>query len=202
MPATISVTPWHDPVIDVLGHDPRSRYVETFWLPALGPTAVLLLRHLADRFDRNPKGLELTVADTSQALGVGQREGASSPLLRTLRRLVQFDLACEDPMSDLVAVRRNLPPVPARQLRRLPADVQAQHAQWAEPQGDEAPLAAARRRSRRVAFTLLEQGDDPDHVERVLHSMGFHPALCHESAHWAYQRHREALDQAIALAAS
>jgi hypothetical protein len=202
MPATINVTPWHDPVIDVLGHDPRSRYVETFWLPALGPTAVLLLRHLADRFDRKPKGLELTVADTSQALGVGQREGASSPLLRTLRRLVQFDLACEDPMSDLVAVRRNLPPVPARQLRRLPADVQAQHAQWAEPQGDEAPLAAARRRSRRVAFTLLEQGDDPDHVERVLHSMGFHPALCHESAQWAYQRHREALDHAIALAAS
>lgn len=202
MPATITVAPWHDPVVDVVGHDPRSRYVETFWLPSLGPTAVLLLRHLADRFDRNPKGLELTVADTSQALGVGQREGASSPLLRTLRRLVQFDLACEDPMSDLIAVRRNLPTVAARQLRRLPADVAAQHAQWVEPQGDEAPLAAARRRSRRVAFTLLEQGDDPDHVERVLHSMGYHPALCHESALWAYQRHCEALEHATALAAS
>jgi hypothetical protein len=41
---------------------------------------------------------------------------------------------------------------------------------------------------------LLEQGDDPDHVERALHAIGFHPALCHESAQWAYQRHREALD--------
>jgi hypothetical protein len=42
MPATITVTPWHDPVVDVLGHDPRSRYVETFWLPSLGPTAVAM----------------------------------------------------------------------------------------------------------------------------------------------------------------
>ena len=29
--------PWLDPVIDELGHDPRSAYVETFWLPVLGP---------------------------------------------------------------------------------------------------------------------------------------------------------------------
>jgi hypothetical protein len=202
MPATITIKPWLDPVVDVLGHDPRSRYVETFWLPTLGPTAVLLLRHLADRFDRTPEGLELTVADTSHALGVGQRDGASSPIVRTLRRLVQFDLACEDPMSDLIAVRRTIPPVASRHLRRLPPEVQAQHGEWAEPQGDEAPLAAARRRSRRVAFTLLEQGDDADHVERVLHSMGFHPALCHESAHWAHQRHQEALDHVTALAAS
>ena len=40
MPATITVKPWHDPVVDVLDHDPRSRYVETFWLPALGPPRV------------------------------------------------------------------------------------------------------------------------------------------------------------------
>jgi len=40
MPVTITVKPWHDPVVDVLGHDPRSRYVETFWLPALGPPRV------------------------------------------------------------------------------------------------------------------------------------------------------------------
>jgi hypothetical protein len=30
-----------------------------------------------------------------------------------------------------------------------------------------------------VAFTLLEQGDDADHVERVLYAMGFHPTVCH-----------------------
>src|SRR5439155_3596983 len=69
MPATLTITPWPDPLLDTLGHDPRSLYVETFWLPTLGPTAVLLLRHLATRFDESPTGVELPVADTSQALG-------------------------------------------------------------------------------------------------------------------------------------
>ena len=39
MPTALRVTPWPDPVLDVLGHDPRSWYAETFWLPTLGPTA-------------------------------------------------------------------------------------------------------------------------------------------------------------------
>ncbi len=197
MPVTLTIQPWSDPVIDTIGHDPRSRYVETFWLPTLGPTAVLLLRHLADRFDTNPKGVELTVADTSQQLGLGQRDGNSSPILRTLTRLQQFDLACDDGRGTH-AVRRLLPPVNPRHVRRLPAEMQREHARWVEERQDESPLAEARRRSRRVAFTLLEQGDEPDHVERVLNSMGFHPAICHESARWANSRHREALEHATA----
>lgn len=192
MPATLLIRPWPDPIIDTLGHDPRSLYVETFWLPTLGPTALLLLRHLAGRFDERPEGVELTVATTSQALGLGHRDGNSSPILRTLTRLGQFDLACDDGRGT-VAVRRNLPPVNRRHIGRLPSDLQIAHAEWAEAELDEAPLGQARRRARRVAFTLLEQGDDPDHIERVLHSTGFHPSLCHESAQWAYERHRDAL---------
>jgi hypothetical protein len=38
MSVTITIKPWNDPILDVAGHDPRSRYVETFWLPTLGPT--------------------------------------------------------------------------------------------------------------------------------------------------------------------
>jgi hypothetical protein len=200
MPATLTIKPWNDAVVDTLGHDPRSRYVETFWLPTLGPTALLLLRHLADRFDHNPNGVELTVSDTSHALGLGARDGNSSPIVRTLSRLTQFDLACEDPLSNTVAVRRNVPPLNTRHLRRLPSELQLAHAEWADAALAEPPLAAARRRSRRVAFTLLEQGDDPDHVERALHTIGFHPALCRESTQWAYQRHLEALEHANELA--
>ena len=48
---TISITPWADPIIDTLGHDPRSEYVERFWLPTLGPTTLLLLRRIATHFD-------------------------------------------------------------------------------------------------------------------------------------------------------
>ena len=200
-PSPLTVKPWPDPLIDTLGYDPRSRYVETFWLPTLGPTALLLLRHLADRFDRQPEGLELTVADTCHALGLGQRDGTSSPIVRTLERLTQFDLACDDGNGQ----RRGASQHPAREssshLRRLPSDLQVAHAEWAEAQLAEPPLATARRNARRVAFTLLEQGDDPDHVERVLHAMGFHPTVCHDSARWAYDRHRDALEHAAALQA-
>jgi len=192
MTANLTIKPWNDPVIDTLGHDPRSLYVETFWLPTLGPTALLLLRHLASRFDQRPEGVELPVADTSQALGLGYREGNSSPLVRSLTRLAQFDLACDDGRG-MVAVRRNLPPINRRHVRRLPVELQVAHAEWAEARLDETPLAEARRRSRRLAFTLLEQGDDPDHVERVLHATGFHPSVCAESARWAYERHRESI---------
>ena len=36
---TLSISAWSDPIIDTLGHDPRSDYVERFWLPTLGPTS-------------------------------------------------------------------------------------------------------------------------------------------------------------------
>jgi hypothetical protein len=37
---TLRVLPWPDPVIDQVGYDPRSRYVERFWLGILGPVRV------------------------------------------------------------------------------------------------------------------------------------------------------------------
>ena len=38
MPIEIVVTPWPDPVVDSLGHDPRSWYAETF-CPYVQPVA-------------------------------------------------------------------------------------------------------------------------------------------------------------------
>ena len=34
----LQIRPWPDPVIDTVGHDPRSHYVEEFWLGILGPS--------------------------------------------------------------------------------------------------------------------------------------------------------------------
>ena len=196
MPATITIKPWADPVIDTVGDDPRSRYVETFWLPTLGPTALLLLRHLATKFDEHPAGIELKIADASASLGLGERDGSSSPIMRTLERLEQFDLACRDPYSPMVAVRRNLPPINRRHVRRLPVHLQTLHAEWAETQLDEGPLVPARRRARRLALALMEQGDDADQIEHHLFSSGFHPAVCHDAARWAHARHLEAAREA------
>ncbi len=181
----IRVMPWPDPVLDTIGHDPRSWYAETFWLPTLGPTALLLLRHLADRFEDSPAGLELPLADTSAALGLGPREGPSSPLVRTLTRLRQFELACDDGDRTL-AVRRTLPPVHRRHVRRLPAALQARHAEWVADQSN--PVDIARRRARRIGLTLLAQGEPLDAVERALHAGGFHPAVAHEAVRWAREQ--------------
>ncbi len=115
--------------------------------------------------------------------------------MRSLARLAQFDLACDDGQGT-VAVRRNVPPVNRRHLKRLSPELRAEHAQWTDAEDSEAPLASASKRARRVAFTLLEQGDDPGRVERVLFATGFHPSICHEAAQWAYDRHREALEEA------
>jgi hypothetical protein len=189
MPAALKVMPWPDPVLDVLGHDPRSWYAETFWLPTLGPTALLLMRHLADRFERAPGGIDLPVADTAAALGLGPRDGQHSPLMRSLNRLVQFDLACSDGDTS-IAVRRALPPVHRRHVRRLPAALQAQHEEWTSAHGN-APVDVARQRARRLALMLLVQGERIDAVERVLHAGGFHPAVAHEAVRWARERHDE-----------
>jgi hypothetical protein len=197
MPATLAIRPWPDPVIDTLGHDPRSIYVERFWLPTLGPTSLLLLRRIAAGFDAHPDGIELELGELSQALGVGRREGNSSPVVRSLDRLMQFDLACGTREAGY-AVRRMVPPVNRRHVGRLPSRLQDEHRAWAERALAEPPLTIARQRSRRLAFTLLEQGDDLDHVEHVLHDIGFHPTLCRESAMWAHDRHQRAFEAAVA----
>ena len=180
--AAVRVMPWPDPVLDTIGHDPRSWYAETFWLPTLGPTSLLLLRHLADRFEHAPQGIDLPVADTALALGLGPRYGPSSPLIKSLQRLQQFDLACSDGETT-VAVRRALPPIHRRHVRRLPAALQAQHAEWMADQSN--PVDLARRRARRFALELLAQGEPIDAVERSLHAGGFHPAVAHEAVRWA-----------------
>lgn len=35
----LRISPWHDPVVVAIGHDPRSTYVELFWLALLGPAS-------------------------------------------------------------------------------------------------------------------------------------------------------------------
>ncbi len=36
----LRVEPWDDPLVDRLGHDPRSTYTEHYWLGILGPSEV------------------------------------------------------------------------------------------------------------------------------------------------------------------
>src|ERR1041385_479647 len=195
MPETVRGVPWVDPVIDTLGHDPRSLYAESFWLPTLGPTGLLLLRHLAGRFDDHPDGLDLPVVEASMALGLGARDGSTSPLVRSLLRLVQFDLACQKSDGSM-AVRRNVPPVNRRHIRRLPERQQREHALYVQSRLTEPPGVTARKKAYRIAFTMVELDEDAASVERILFGAGFQPVLCREATEWAVARHQkaEALD--------
>jgi hypothetical protein len=190
--AVLPIRPWPDGVIDALGHDPRSTYVERFWLGILGPSTTWLLRFLANGLDAAPEGFDLDLASTAQALGLGARGGRHSPFMRALSRCCQFDVAEARP-DGVLAVRRKLPPLNRRQIVRLPPELAAAHQAWQEAQLQTPAHEQQRRRARRLALSLLELGEGVDDAERQLARWKFHPALCREAAAWAAERHGQAL---------
>lgn len=114
----VAIVPLVDPVVDTVGYDPRSNYVETFWLPVLGPASLVLLRRIADFLDDSPTGFPLPLAPTAASLGLGHTEALNAPLVRTLGRVVRFGMAAIE--DEHLAVRRRLPPLARRHIARLP----------------------------------------------------------------------------------
>lgn len=185
----VRITVLHDPVIDLLGHDLRSSYVERFWLPILGPTTTLLLRHLADELEAHPDGFDLPLLDTAAALGLGQRGGPNGPFVRAFARARKFKLA-QATGPDALAVRSRVAPLNRTQISRLPAPLRDAHAAWQEEAARTPDLAQQRRRARRLALSLAELGESEEAIERQLHRWQIHPALAHESLRWARARQR------------
>ncbi|MBK5224520.1 MAG: hypothetical protein JJE52_16915 [Acidimicrobiia bacterium] len=192
--ATLTVRPWVDPIIDELGHDLRSHYVERFWLGILGPSTTLLLRRIATGFDISPDGFTLQLADTARSLGLGDRAGRHSPFLRALDRCCQFGMARRH--LDQFDVRRRLPPLTRLHLARLPDSLQAEHQQWAEAAHSTPTPQEVLRRARRLALGLFELGEDIETVEGQLHQWRFHPAMAHDAVRWALERHQPAVEVA------
>src|SRR6187402_1409308 len=91
--AALTIRPWADTVIDRVGHDARSAYVEQFWLAVLGPSTTWFLRLLAHRLDQAPDGFDLDLRATARTLGLGPPNGRGSPLQRSVERTVRFGLA-------------------------------------------------------------------------------------------------------------
>ncbi len=191
-PAHLTIRPWSDPVIDTLGHDARSAYVERFWLGILGPSTTWFLRLVAGHLDREPDGFELDLTDAARSLGLGSPLGRHSPLQRSVRRSVQFGLARTVGREGL-DVRRRIPPLNRGQVSHLPDTLQRAHRDWQEALLRPTAVEDARRRARRLALSLLETGHELDSVERELHRWRYHPALASEAVAWARDRHRAAL---------
>lgn len=194
---SLLIRPWPDAVIDSLGHDPRSAYVETFWLGVLGPSTTWLMRRLASGLEESPAGFDLDLAETARRLGLGDKGGRNSPFVRALSRCVQFELA-QMHGDDTLAVRRKLPPLNRRQVLRLPPTLQQAHQSWQDAQIGRAGVEQQRRRGRQLALSLLELGEDLESTERQLHRWRYHPAMARECSAWAWDRHRLAAAAAAA----
>ena len=192
---TLTIRPWTDEVIDRLGFDPRSPYVERFWLGVLGPSTTWLLRRFATAFDGDPDGFELPLSETARALGLGDRGGRHSPFLRSLNRSVQFEMAQVVGPTEL-AVRRYLPPLSRRHLVRLGPALQEEHQRYIEAMPAAADKTMQQRRSRQLALSLLELGEDREEAERQLLRWRYDPDLARDAAAWAWGRHRSALEAA------
>ncbi len=149
------VTSWPDPVLDQLGHDPRSGYVERFWLPVLGPSCLLLLRRLAADLERQPGGYTLDTAVWARELGIGMKGGRNGPFWRAVDRTSRFGAARRN--GPRLAVRRRLPPLSSRQVSRLPVTLRSAHAEWADARLDRPRRATITRWSDRNGTDV-----DPD----------------------------------------
>lgn len=133
------VRPWLDAPGADHGYDPRSEYVEQFWLALLGPSTVVLLRRLAMGLEQWPDGFECSTRELSWSLGLGH-VGPGAAFGRVLRRSEDFGMTCLQPDSELM-VRRLMPPVPLRMVRRLPVWLQEAHREYRRDQ--DTPLTGA-----------------------------------------------------------
>lgn len=174
-PTTATIRPWVDPLVDSRGHDPRSLYVEQFWLGVIGPTATWLLRRIAAHFDSQPDGGRVDLRQLAGSLGLSLAKGRTSPFGRAIQRCVMFGTA--RPLAtgaDGVIgweVRRRLPTVNQRHLRKLPLAVQQRHAAW----DHHASTSESLLRAHRLAMAMVETGDAPNVVEAQLLVLGIAP---------------------------
>lgn len=193
-PATIigtevlTLIPWTDRYTEAFGHDPRSAYVEKFWLATLGPSTTWFLRHcvaLLENVDR----VRVNLRDTASALGIGFEGGARSAMVKTVARACRFR-AARHVGSTTLAVRLRLPMLSRGQLQRLPEDLRQRHEEYTAATSDNGALLRERPRARQLALSLIACGDDISETEVQLCRLRFHPAIAAEAARWAWNRHR------------
>jgi hypothetical protein len=143
----VRLAPWWDPDLAFNGFVARSDYVERYWLPVLGPSALLALRWSAEMLSAHPEGVSVRLSDLARGLGLGGRGGAAGPGPRALERLVYFGLARE--RAGTLMVRTHVPPLPPLLMRRLPQALRDTHGSWllrtAQPEDRRAPAARVSR---------------------------------------------------------
>lgn len=187
----LTLSRWHDPVIDQLGFDPRSRYVERFWLSTLGPSTVFLLRLSADLLDASDEPVEVELEELAIRLGIGYQGGRNSALRRTLNRACRFG-AARFAGREEIQMRFRMAPINRGHVERLPEALQTEHDRWLSRGTDSS--AHERGRARRLALSLIECGDGYAETERQLIGWQVSDSAAMEAVNWAWERHCRAAD--------
>lgn len=126
----LHIRAWQDPVSDPACHSPRSLYVELFWLPILGPTAIWFMRRASILLEQCPTGYSIPKQHLAQELGLGAGHGPNSPFWRAIQRCCDFNLVYLQ-NDNTVFVRQRIPALPRRLLKnRLPIRLKLLHANW------------------------------------------------------------------------
>lgn len=108
-------------------------YRRRWWLPIVGPTATVLLDHLATHDDATSDWHVTPVGELATTLGLGKGTGRHSPLIRTIERLTHFgfghlDVEPGDACDPCISLYRTIGLVPQRFVTRWPDTLQAAHA--------------------------------------------------------------------------
>jgi hypothetical protein len=107
-----------NPVLETLGHDPRSAEADAAWLHRLGPAAMSAHRRIVLLLEAVGDGHAVPLAALASDLGLPGGTGHNTKIVRTLARLVHYGIAT--PRGQTLAINLALPPT-----RRLTAQLEA-----------------------------------------------------------------------------
>lgn len=128
----LTVEALHDPTVEHHGYPVASGYAELFWLPFIGPAALLALRRMVLLLGGRPGPIDVPIGEFAYCLALSDdMKRRSAPLPRALLRLAAKGFAETDQRS--YRVRTHVAPVPEHRLRNLPRNLQALHARRPNP---------------------------------------------------------------------
>jgi hypothetical protein len=186
LPDLLTVLPWDEPDLVGPGHDPRSAYVEDYWLGILGPSGTWTMRRFAHAFDHDADGFLCNPAELASEIGLGRGTGANAPFTRTIARLAMFDLVRS--AGDQLHVRRRVPELNRRQIAKLPEHLGRAHEHQRRSRDEPDHQRAEQVRARRLAAVLAELGESTELIESRLHGWRVSPPAAADAAGWARSR--------------
>lgn len=124
----LTIVAYPDPVVDSYGFGPDSEYLEC-WLGTVGPSVAWMWKKLSRlAVEHEPDAVMVDTADLLTSIGLGQGLRRNGPGGRTVARMVAFDLAKQGGRDgSVLAVRRALPRLSERQVRRLAPSARTFH---------------------------------------------------------------------------